>query len=261
MNDTAPPRSPALRDAHAFAGVDTLFLDAGNTLISLDLPWISALLAEQGIACPPAALERAEAAARPIVSARLATHGSTEGVDAFRIYLEAIAAELAERGRLDREHAAALPERLAPLLRPAHAHRRLWSRVLPGVPEALAHAGELGLKRVVVSNSNGTIETLLEELGLRAHLDAVIDSGRIGIEKPDPRIFEHALALSGAERARTLHVGDLYAVDVVGARRAGLRAVLLDPFGDWRARGVDAPTCPSVPALVERLAAPPSAHG
>jgi len=48
------------------------------------------------------------------------------------------------------------------------------------------------------------------------------------VEKPDPRMFEMALERSGARAETTIHVGDLYHVDVVGARAAGLRGVLLD---------------------------------
>jgi putative hydrolase of the HAD superfamily len=57
----------------------------------------------------------------------------------------------------------------------------------------------------------------------------MLDSHEEGVEKPDPRLFEIALERSGAQRGETLHVGDLYHVDVQGARGAGLDAVLLDP--------------------------------
>ena len=53
-------------------------------------------------------------------------------------------------------------------------------------------------------------------------------------EKPDRRIFEHALSVSGAEPETTLHVGDLYDADVLGARAAGIHPALIDPFDDWR---------------------------
>jgi putative hydrolase of the HAD superfamily len=56
----------------------------------------------------------------------------------------------------------------------------------------------------------------------------------VGREKPDPAIFEHALAVAGVEREACLHVGDLLSADVLGARAAGIEAVLLDPHGDWR---------------------------
>jgi putative hydrolase of the HAD superfamily len=84
-----------------------------------------------------------------------------------------------------------------------------------------------------VSNSDGTCERKLREVGLRDLFAGVVDSAVVGVEKPDPRIFAHALAASGRAPERTMHVGDFYAIDVVGARRAGLHAALLDPHGDW----------------------------
>jgi len=102
-----------------------------------------------------------------------------------------------------------------------------------------------------VSNSNGTVEEGLTALGLRALLDGVIDSAVVGVEKPDPGIFRHALELAGARPERVVHVGDLHAVDVLGARAAGLHAVLLDPYGDWD--DVDCARTADLPALVQAL--------
>jgi len=51
------------------------------------------------------------------------------------------------------------------------------------------------------------------------------------VEKPDPRLFEIALERARADRAATIHCGDIYHIDVVGARAAGLPAVLLDSAG------------------------------
>jgi putative hydrolase of the HAD superfamily len=56
----------------------------------------------------------------------------------------------------------------------------------------------------------------------------VFDSHREGVEKPDPRYFAIALAQSGAKAEETIHVGDLYYVDVAGARGAGITPVLFD---------------------------------
>ncbi len=71
------------------------------------------------------------------------------------------------------------------------------------------------------------------------------------MEKPDPGIFQHALSRCRHAPARALHVGDLYAIDVVGARRAGLHAVLVDPHDDWR--DVDCIRFPDVPALAKAI--------
>ena len=107
---------------------------------------------------------------------------------------------------------------------------------------------------MVVSNSDGTVEDGLKDRGLHEYFDAVIDSHVVGFEKPDGRIFECAIAASGARAESTLHVGDLYFADVVGARGAGLHALLLDPFGDWEAYGqVDCARLPDILALAERI--------
>jgi putative hydrolase of the HAD superfamily len=110
-----------------------------------------------------------------------------------------------------------------------HRERHLWCGVEERTREALSRLRAAGLLLGVVSNSDGRAEQALEAAGLRDCFEVVIDSGQIGIEKPDPRIFRAALdALRvGAEEA--LYVGDLYEVDVVGARAAGIDAVLLTP--------------------------------
>jgi FMN phosphatase YigB (HAD superfamily) len=83
----------------------------------------------------------------------------------------------------------------------------------------------------------------------------VLDSHEWGVEKPDPRLFRLALEQSGADAARTVHVGDLYHVDVVGARSAGLRdGVLLDLANLYG--GVDCPRVGSLAELVEWIDTP-----
>jgi putative hydrolase of the HAD superfamily len=217
------------RGAIPWRELDTVFLDAGNTLVSMDFAWIGELLAGLGFQASARALERAEARIRPLVSERIRSGARTESEDAFTFYvrsaLDALEPALADTARATRE--------LVPLLRRPGVTPRLWSRVLPGVPEALARLRGAGLRLVVVSNSDGTVERGLTDAGLRPLVDHVVDSHLVGIEKPDPRIFHHALSLSASDPARTLHVGDIHAVDVTGARSAGLHALLLDPFGDW----------------------------
>ena len=99
--------------------------------------------------------------------------------------------------------------------------------------ELLADLARRGYVLGVISNSNGTVEGALEEVGLRRHLAFVIDSAVAGVEKPDPRIFRLALERGGVEAADATYIGDLYHIDVRGAEGAGLNAVLLDPAGAW----------------------------
>jgi HAD superfamily hydrolase (TIGR01509 family) len=217
--------------------IDTVFLDAGNTLVSIDFDRVAAELAELGHACEAGALRRAEAAARPAVSRFVGERRSTETEDTFHFYVRALLRGVPALARLDDPALAATAGELAARLRsPGHSHR-LWCWVLPGVREALSELRELGLELLVVSNSDGTIERGLSELGLRPYFSAVVDSAIVGFEKPDPRIFEHALGRAETAASRAIHVGDLYHADVTGARAAGVHAVLLDPFSDWE--GVD----------------------
>jgi FMN phosphatase YigB (HAD superfamily) len=121
-----------------------------------------------------------------------------------------------------------------------------------GVPPALAALRARGLKLTVVSNANGKLRTLFERLALSGSVDCILDSHDEGIEKPDPRFFELALERSGAARETTIHVGDIYQIDVVGARAAGLRAVLLDEAGLYP--GADCPRVRSLADLVDQIA-------
>jgi putative hydrolase of the HAD superfamily len=233
------------------AEIDALFVDVGNTLVAMDLDWVSEHLAEQGLRAPAATLRRAEAAARPVVSRIAAERRTTEGEELFALYLHAVLDGVAEARELDTASRRGLVERMAPLLRGPGRTQRLWSQVLPGVREALAQIRAAGLPLVAVSNSDGSCEAGLVEQGLRDLLDHVLDSAVVGFEKPDARIFERALELSGSPPARTLHVGDFYGADVVGARRAGIHPVLLDPYDDWGE--VDCARAPDFPSLVRTL--------
>jgi putative hydrolase of the HAD superfamily len=67
------------------------------------------------------------------------------------------------------------------------------------------------------------------------------------VEKPDPRLFHLALAASGAAAERTVHVGDLYHVDVAGARQAGLAGAVLYDVADLYPHA----DCPRVRRLEE----------
>ncbi len=124
----------------------------------------------------------------------------------------------------DERTAAALGE-----LYEYHQRYNLWESMPDEVDRRLRDLRALGLRLAVVSNANGQLVTLFDRLGLSQHFDCLVDSFVEGVEKPDPRLFEIALSRCGARPDSTLHVGDLYHVDVLGARAAGLSAVLLDP--------------------------------
>jgi len=72
---------------------------------------------------------------------------------------------------------------------------------------------------------------VLDELDLRHYFDMTLASGEVGLRKPEPGIFFAALDQIGGTPEQSVYVGDNYWADVVGAQRAGLTPVLLDPRG------------------------------
>jgi HAD superfamily hydrolase (TIGR01509 family) len=225
-----------------------VFLDAGNTLVGLDYEVITERIRADGHRHVSVAdVRTAEQRARARLDPHLAAARSTETLDTFRLYL---------RYTLDGLGIAWDPaaERLAGDLRAAKPPYGLWSTLVPEAPAVLDQLRRHGLRLVVVSNSNGSVADILRMVGLAGYLDAIMDSGLVGAEKPHPKIFETAAAAVGVRTDEAVHVGDLYSVDVVGARAAGCRAILLDPADVWR--GVDCPTAPDLPgaaALIEGM--------
>ena len=200
-------------------------------------------------------MERAEARARPALSAALAERRTTEGSDAFRYYLGATIERLPASCRGGVELEAVVSGLAERLFRPGR-NDRLWNRRLPGRRQALERIRALGYRMVVVSNSDGSMARTVTRIGMDHLFDGLVDSTVVGFEKPDPRIFDAALELLGARPERTVHVGDLYAADVVGAWAAGVHAVLLDPFGDWPET-----KCPKVADLDELASLLPGPPG
>lgn len=215
------------------AEIETLFLDAGNTLISMDFAWVARELGACGVHCDIDSVRRAEAAARPATSKYTFERAGKSGREHFEYYLERIIAGLPGAWEIEPGRLREIRFAVAARLKQPGEDFRLWSEVLPGVVDALIAFNDMRLKLVVVSNSDGSVERALTELGLASHVDAILDSAVVGHEKPDPRFFEHAIEISGAARAGIIHVGDMYYQDVCGARSAGLDAVLLDPHDDW----------------------------
>jgi putative hydrolase of the HAD superfamily len=220
-----------------------VLFDAGNTLLFLDYARLAPAVAEA--TGTPLTAEGLEAQAGPAAQV-LEQAGTTDRVRATA-YLEALFT------------LAGVPAGQLGIVRDVlyrlHHERHLWSGQHPGTRGGLERLRSAGWRMGVVSNSDGRAEEALAASGLRDFFELVIDSQLVGFEKPDPRIFEAALARMGLEAANTLYVGDIYEVDVVGARRAGMPAVLLDPRG--ARQGLDVTVVRSVAELADQLLSTP----
>ena len=101
----------------------------------------------------------------------------------------------------------------------------------PEALDALRTTKARGLYVGVISNFNDALLPVLKYHGLDQFVDDVTYSEAVGVEKPDPRIFEHALRKAGCAPVRALHVGDSWEADYLGARGAGMEAVWLNRPG------------------------------
>jgi putative hydrolase of the HAD superfamily len=127
--------------------------------------------------------------------------------------------------------------------------------LFPGAVELCDELRARALVVGLVSNWSGRLPHLVEQLGLSQRTDFVLCSALERAEKPDAEIFRRALARAGARADEALHAGDDLEKDFHGARRAGLRAVLVDHA---RAHADSTPRVHSLPELgqwVERLCA------
>jgi putative hydrolase of the HAD superfamily len=217
--------------------LEAVLFDAGGTLVRLDFEWMSGAVRVLGHEVSAESLRRAEVAARKafeeafdepphaavVGEPRLGERGDTRLY--FRVILEA---------------AGVPPALVGPALERCFARQAgpgLWTRPAEGARGCLDALGLLGLRLACVSNSDGRAAEHLAACDVLRGLEFVVDSHLVGVAKPEAGIFRVALGRLGLPAERVLYVGDLRRVDGEGARGAGLRFVLLDPFGDYAVGG------------------------
>ena len=222
--------------------IDTLFLDAGGVLCHPSWTRVAGALVRHGAQVTPLALSVAEQRATHELD-KASVIGSTDDRSRGWLYFNLVLQHAGVEQNAGTD--AALVE-----LREYHKGQNLWEHVEPDVEPALAALRARGLRLVVVSNANGRLRHLFDRLQLTRWFDHVLDSHEWGVEKPDPRLFQLALEQAGADASCTVHVGDLYHVDVIGARRAGLRDAVLFDMADLY-DDVDCPRVRSFAGLVE----------
>lgn len=230
----------------------TVLLDVGFTLTFPDHQVIARHAAASGLAVDAAVLARTEDVLRreivlyPWAStpSQVATRPRSAGADFFRRMLDLAGVP----GSAESLDAAAT------FIWDRHLEKNVWCRVGVGVERALARLREAGVRLAVVSNSEGTVEAMLNEVGLAGYFHTILDSWVVGVAKPDPGIFHLALKRLGAQASEAVMLGDVPKFDIDGARAAGVRAVLVDPL-NLHAH-LDVPRTPDLGTFVEALLGP-----
>lgn len=205
--------------------IDAVLLDAGGVLVLPDPTVLGPLLAPFGGDPSIDAHRRAHYFAMAHKSRAVA--GETDWHEYDMAYVESVGVAID-----DRAHAATVLGQTR--------HALLWRWPIPESVAALAELDGFGVPMGVLSNATGQIEMQLRRSGIcqigagpGTPVRCIVDSHVVGVAKPDPRIFEHALpAFPGIEPERIAYVGDSVTMDIGGASAAGLYPILIDPYDD-----------------------------
>lgn len=198
---------------------DAIFFDVGNTLCFYNYDFLSGFLNDRfGVQATPDELAQTHIVCKQaIVDDDLVKLGH-DGLwwEVYRRWFVALGIE---------------DELIRPISEAIRNHpfaHLFWARMEEGTREMLDHFREEGFKLGVISNAEGQIGRLIDHLGLTDRFEFVADSAIVGYAKPDARIFDLAAKKLNTEPAKCVHVGDIFAADVVGARSVGMTPILID---------------------------------
>ena len=223
--------------------VETVLLDAGGVLLDLDYSYLRRLLEALGCTAREENLSHGEALARAGIQEKI-QHGERAS-EVWRDYFHILLGHAKVPGKLHEE--------IIDTLWGAHDRFGLWTVPIPGAVSTVRKLRQQGLLLGVVSNAEGKVERDLSSAGYEGLFDTVVDSSLVGVEKPDPRIFQIALERIGGKPETCIYLGDVPAVDLEGAGAAGIAPVLLDRHDLYP--DLDAPRLKSIEELTRWIAA------
>lgn len=122
-------------------------------------------------------------------------------------------------------------------------HFVLFDDVVPALKSVRERKLAIGL----LTNLDRDMAAMSRELGIGEYIDVTVTSGEIGVDKPDPRIFQAALKRAGVKAAEAVLVGDQYKNDILGARGVGMKGILIDRHNMFS----DITDCPRLRTLTE----------
>jgi HAD superfamily hydrolase (TIGR01662 family) len=212
-----------------------LLLDAGGTVLFPKFNWIASILSSKGFEVDPIKIFKEFSYLNYQIDDTLRKGKNNPWNNEW--FLKTLVSRLS------------IPEKIAEevssLVIKEEIENGLWASTFDGVKNALKSLKNEGYSMSIVSNSDGRVEKMIKDVGLREYFDKVYDSYIVGYSKPAKEIYELALKELSLDAQDALFVGDMFYIDVLGANSCGIAAVHLDPFGyyqNWkgaRIKGVE----------------------
>ncbi|MFQ5858705.1 MAG: HAD family hydrolase [Anaerolineae bacterium] len=202
-----------------------LLLDAGGTFLFVDQDYLSRLAGEHGLQVDAQQFYEEHFRLVHWFDTYVSTHrrflsGLSEPYSQILLRLVGLSAEGAEQA--------------AQMAQARHEQRNLWEFTFPWIVETLGQLKDEGYRMSIVSNADGRVEQELLNLGMQCYFERVYDSDVVGVEKPEPGIYELALNDLGLQPEEALFVGDMFYSDIWGANRVGIPGLHLDPLGLYK---------------------------
>ncbi|HYS99092.1 MAG TPA: HAD-IA family hydrolase [Thermoplasmata archaeon] len=215
---TRPPAKPG-----AFRDVTHVFLDVGGTLLYSEPP--AAEIFHRVLAVRGHLMDRERIARLLRTPETVITLIRPFATGQEPTFFRQVNARMIEHLGLESDEA------MLDDLEQAYERGVAW-KVYPEAAGILDRLRQAGYRLGVISNASHSLPGILKRLGLAEYFDTITYSFEVGAEKPDVRIFRRAVAQANASEEHSLHIGDSFEADYLGARRAGLHAVLVCREGE-----------------------------
>jgi HAD superfamily hydrolase (TIGR01549 family) len=195
--------------------------DYGQTIAELDMGFLARRALEWGARVDPGRLEAASSTAWAAYD-----DAKRRGESGYGAWSKFMATLLAHAGVVSRDAPGReVTKELVDYLWSEQPRKNLWRRPIAGMAELVSDLAERRVPLAIVSNSEGHLAELLEEMHLLQYFGVVADSGKLGFEKPDRRIFDFAADGLGVAAESLVHVGDAWVADIEGALGVGAKAI------------------------------------
>ena len=208
--------------------IDAIMLDAGGTLIDLRPSReevFTKVLHLHGSNAKLEDVSRAVARAERVFDdAQAKLDGKDEGVF-WNSYDEFVLKRLGFKGDIEKfsKDVSAEFDRVVPEV-------KNWI-AFPDARPLLEDLKKRDFKLGLISNATDLARKVMDNLDFSKYFDFMVLSEEVGVRKPDPRIFLMAAQKANVHPSRAIHIGDRLAIDVLGAKKAGMNAVLIDRMG------------------------------